>query len=30
LGCLADAIPAQAKLRYIGDDITWVMFRKAA
>ena len=30
LGRVASAIPAQAKLRYIGDDITWVMFRKAA
>ncbi len=29
LGRLVGAISAQAKLRYIGDDITWVMFRKA-
>jgi hypothetical protein len=27
-GRLASAIPARAKLRYIGDDITWALFEK--
>jgi SAM-dependent methyltransferase len=29
-GRLASAIPARAKLRYIGDDITWALFEKSS
>jgi hypothetical protein len=28
LACLANVVPADAKLRYLADDITWALFEK--